>query len=128
MIVTGLPEGNPYWGAFGRVLFNLSVWWQGPMTLDELLADLSFPRWVAFAWNADPFPVSRFVQNFTVSDLPEDVAAAYVRVGDICRSLRKDEEAHRAYKEALRIFAQLLKESPDDARRDADRSRTGNAE
>ncbi len=74
---TGLPEGNPYWGAFGRALFNLSVWWEGPMTLDELLADLSFPRWVAFAWNADPFPVSRFVQDFTVSDLPEDVAAAY---------------------------------------------------
>ena len=51
---TGLPEGNPYWGPFGRALFNLSVWWEGPMTLDELLADLSFPRWVAFAWNADP--------------------------------------------------------------------------
>jgi haloalkane dehalogenase len=74
---TDLPDANPYLAPFQYALFNLMVWWVGPLTQEELQAELSFPRWVSFAWNADPFPVSGIIQGMTTSELSAGVIAAY---------------------------------------------------
>ena len=49
------PVANP--------LVQLIVWWLGPQTTEELQANFSFPRWIAYAYHSDDLDVA-FVMDF----------------------------------------------------------------
>jgi haloalkane dehalogenase len=59
---TGMPAASGFQGWIGYPLFKLLVWWQGEMTLDELRADLTFPRWVAYSYYADELPIGEIMR------------------------------------------------------------------
>lgn len=48
---TGLPAAGGLRGWLGYPLFKLAVWWEGAVTLEELRADTTFVRWVAYSHN-----------------------------------------------------------------------------
>ncbi|MAG31941.1 MAG: haloalkane dehalogenase [Deltaproteobacteria bacterium] len=54
---TALPSASGLGGAMGYPFFKALVWWLAPVTLDELRADLSFPRWVAYSQHVEDLPV-----------------------------------------------------------------------
>ena len=71
---TGLPSAQGLQGWIGYPLFKLAVWWEGPMTFEELRQDITFPRWVAY--------------NYYVDDLP---------IGDLMTTMGGESEVHHAY-------------------------------
>jgi len=71
---TGLPDADGFFGMFGYTLFKLSVWWQGPLTFEELQSELTFPRWVAYNHYIDDLPVGQLMDYMGAS---ETVVAAY---------------------------------------------------
>lgn len=73
---TGLPSAEGINGWLGYTLFKLSVWWQGPVTLDELREETTFPRWVAYSHNVEDLPVAEIMGFMGVSADPE-MARAY---------------------------------------------------
>jgi len=54
---TALPAAGGLGGMLGYPLFKAAVWWLGPLTLEELQADISFPRWVAYSYHVEDLPV-----------------------------------------------------------------------
>ena len=54
---TALPSAGGVAGAMGYPLFKALVWWLGPVTAEELQADLTFPRWVAYSQHVEDLPV-----------------------------------------------------------------------
>ncbi len=58
---TGLPGADGIGGMVGYPLFRLAVWWQGPITLQELQNEVSFLRWVAYNHNVDDMPVGELM-------------------------------------------------------------------
>jgi haloalkane dehalogenase len=71
---TGLPAASGIGGWIGYPLFKLAVWWEGGMTLDELAADLTFPRWVAYSYHVDELSVGDLMRFMGAED---DVVEAY---------------------------------------------------
>jgi haloalkane dehalogenase len=58
---TGLPSASGVMGWIGYAMFKLAVWWQGEMTLEELQAEVSFPRWVAYSYYVDDLPIGQLM-------------------------------------------------------------------
>lgn len=58
---TGLPSADGLAGMVGYPMFKLAVWWEGPITLEELQSDVSFTRWVAYNHNVEDFPVGELM-------------------------------------------------------------------
>ncbi len=54
---TGLPAAAGLGGWLGYPFFRTLVWWLGDLSMAELRADLSFPRWVAYSYHVDDLPV-----------------------------------------------------------------------
>ncbi|MCB1686628.1 MAG: haloalkane dehalogenase [Pseudomonadales bacterium] len=73
---TGLPAAEGLQGWFGYTLFKLTVWWQGALTLDELRANLTFPRWVAYSHNVEDLPVGELM-DFMGSQGGSEISRAY---------------------------------------------------
>jgi len=71
---TGLPAADGIQGWIGYPLFKAAVWWQGPVTLDELRAEVTFPRWVAYSHYIDDLPVGDLMKFMGAND---SVIAAY---------------------------------------------------
>ena len=71
---TGMPASDGIRGWIGYPLFKLLVWWQGALTLEELAAELTFPRWVAFSYYIDELPIGDIMKFMGASD---EVVAAY---------------------------------------------------
>ena len=71
---TGLPAADGLRGFFGYPLFKLAVWWEGALTLEELQAEVTFARWVAYSYHIDDLPIGRLMSFMGAS---EDVRAAY---------------------------------------------------
>jgi len=71
---TGLPSASGMRGWIGYPLFKLAVWWEGPMTLEDLQTDITFPRWVAYNYHVDDLPVGRIM---SLMGADEGVVAAY---------------------------------------------------
>lgn len=71
---TGLPAASGLQGWIGYPLFKLAVWWEGPMTLEELQDDVTFPRWVAYNYHVDDLPIGELM-SFMGGD--EGLRAAY---------------------------------------------------
>jgi haloalkane dehalogenase len=71
---TGLPAAGGLRGWLGYSLFKLMVWWEGKMTLEELQAEITFPRWVAYSYYIDDLPIGQLM-DFMGGD--PDVATAY---------------------------------------------------
>ena len=58
---TALPSASGLQGWIAYPLFKLAVWWEGEMTLEELAADLTFPRWVAYSYHVPDLPIGRIM-------------------------------------------------------------------
>jgi len=71
---TGMPAASGVQGWIGYPLFKLAVWWEGEVTLEELQADLTFPRWVAYSYTVDELPIGE-IMGFMGADAA--VTAAY---------------------------------------------------
>lgn len=71
---TALPAASGLQGLLGYPLFKLAVWWTGPITLEELREETTFPRWVAYSYHIDELPIGELMA-FMGGD--ESVAAAY---------------------------------------------------
>ena len=71
---TGLPAAGGIQGWIAYPLFKLAVWWEGAMTMEELAADLTFPRWVAYSYHVDDLPIGRLMSFLGGS---QGVVAAY---------------------------------------------------
>ncbi len=71
---TGLPAASGIQGWIGYALFKLAVWREGALTMQELQAELTFPRWVAYSYHVDELPIGELMQ-FMGGD--RDVTAAY---------------------------------------------------
>ncbi|MEQ8860836.1 MAG: haloalkane dehalogenase [Pseudomonadales bacterium] len=71
---TGLPAASGLQGYLGYPLFKLAVWWTGPITLEDLRAETTFPRWVAYSYHVDELPIGELLR-FMGGD--EAVGAAY---------------------------------------------------
>ena len=71
---TGLPAASGVQAWVGYPLFKLAVWWEGALTFEELQAQLTFPRWVAYSYHVEDLPVGRIMSFLGGS---EGVRAAY---------------------------------------------------
>ena len=71
---TGLPAATGFGAWIAYPLFKLAVWWEGALTLEELQANLTFPRWVAYSYHVEDLPVGRLMSFLGGS---ESVRAAY---------------------------------------------------
>ena len=58
---TGLPSATGFQGWIAYTIFKLAVWWEGAMTLEELAANLTFPRWVAYSYHVEDLPIGRIM-------------------------------------------------------------------
>ncbi len=74
---TALPSAGGVGGAVGYPAFKALIWWLGPISMEELKTDITFPRWVAYSQN--------------VADLP---------IGDVMAMLIGEQEDRRAGYEA----------------------------
>ena len=54
---TAFPGASGFAGMIGYPLFKAWVWWLGPVTPEELRADLSFPRWAAYSQHVEDLPI-----------------------------------------------------------------------
>jgi haloalkane dehalogenase len=73
---TGLPAAEGLQGWIGYPLFKLNVWWTGPITLEELRGDVTFPRWVAYSHHVDDLPIGELMA-FMGAENPEELTRAY---------------------------------------------------
>ena len=71
---TGLPAADGLQSFLAYPLFKLAVWWEGALTFEELRADLTFPRWVAYSYHVEDLPIGRIMSFLGGS---EGVQAAY---------------------------------------------------
>jgi haloalkane dehalogenase len=58
---TGMPAASGIQGWLGYALFKFAVWRQGAVTLEELKAELTFPRWVAYSYYVEELPVGELM-------------------------------------------------------------------
>jgi len=91
---TGLPAASGMQGWIGYPLFKLAVWWEGPMTMDELREDITFPRWVAY--------------NYHVEDLPIGELMAFMGGDDSLRAAYEAPFPEQRYKAATQIMPYLV--------------------
>lgn len=71
---TGLPSAEGIQGWIGYPMFKAAVWWTGAITFEELQAEVTFPRWVAYSHYADELPVGNLMKFMGAN---EDIVAAY---------------------------------------------------
>ncbi len=71
---TGMPAASGIQGWIGYPMFKLAVWWAGEVTLEELRAEVTFPRWVAYSYGVDELPIDE-IMSFMGAD--SAVVAAY---------------------------------------------------
>lgn len=71
---TALPAADGLRGFFAYPLFKLAVWWEGALTLEELQADVTFPRWVAYSYHVEDLPIGQLMSFMGAS---EGVRTAY---------------------------------------------------
>ncbi len=71
---TALPSASGVQGWIGYPLFKLAVWREGAMTFEELQANITFPRWVAYSYHVEELPIGN-VMSFLGGG--ESVRAAY---------------------------------------------------
>lgn len=72
---TALPSAGGVGGAVGDPLFKALIWWLGPITLEELQTDLTFPRWVAYSQNVPDLPIGDVMVVLSGGD--EDLRVGY---------------------------------------------------
>ena len=58
---TAMPSASGLQGWLGYPLFKLAVWWEGAVTLEELQANLTFPRWVAYSYHVEDLPIGQIM-------------------------------------------------------------------
>ena len=71
---TALPAADGLRGFFAYPLFKLAVWREGALTLEELQAEVTFPRWVAYSYHVEDLPIGRLMSFMGASD---EVRTAY---------------------------------------------------
>ena len=59
---TALPSAGPVAATIGYGVFKGLVWWLGPLTLEEVQADISFPRWVAYSHHVEDLPLAAVME------------------------------------------------------------------
>ena len=91
---TGMPAASGIQGWIGYPLFKLAVWWEGPMTMEELQSNLTFPRWVAY--------------NYHVEDLPVGEIMSFMGGNDIARAAYEAPFPEQRYKAATQIMPYLV--------------------
>ncbi len=104
---TGLPAASGFSGWIGYPLFKLAVWWEGPMTFEELVENVTFPRWVAYNYYVEDLPIGRLMTRMGGDDgvkaayeapFPEQryKAAAQIMPYLVPSQLRENEEVWRS--------------------------------
>ena len=73
---TGLPSAEGWQGWIGYPMFRLAVWWEGPMTMEELQAEVTFPRWVAYSHYVEDLPIGQLM-TFMGAEQSGSIARAY---------------------------------------------------
>lgn len=71
---TAMPAASGIRGWVGYPLFKLAVWWEGALTMEDLQANLTFPRWVAYSYHVEDLPIGQLMSFMGGS---EGVRAAY---------------------------------------------------
>ncbi|MCY3810696.1 MAG: haloalkane dehalogenase [Gammaproteobacteria bacterium] len=71
---TGLPAADGVQGWVGYTMFKLAVWWEGALTLEQLRAEVTFPRWVAYSYHVEDLPIGRLMSFMGAN---ERVVSAY---------------------------------------------------
>ncbi len=73
---TGLVAASGLRAWLGYPLVKLRVWWEGPLTIEELRADRSFIRWIAYSYYGNDLAVGQIMQFIGgISD--DEVIRAY---------------------------------------------------
>ncbi|MDG2305666.1 MAG: haloalkane dehalogenase [Candidatus Binatia bacterium] len=72
---TALVSAGGVAGAVGYPLFKALIWWLGPITLEELQTDITFPRWVAYSQNVPDLPIGDVM--VMLNDGEEHLRTAY---------------------------------------------------
>ena len=101
---TALPSATGFQGWIAYTIFRLAVWWEGEMTLEELAANLTFPRWVAYSYHVEDLPIGRIMgflggtqgaADAYVAPFPDQryKAAAQIMPYLVPSQLRENEEA-----------------------------------
>jgi len=73
---TSLPSATGLGAAIGPSLFEARVWWLGPITAEELAAELSFPRWVAYSQNVSELDVGEAIVLLGGPEAPREAYEA----------------------------------------------------
>ena len=63
-----MPSASGIGGWIGYPLFKLAVWWEGDITLEELTAEVTFPRWVAYSYHVDELPIGDIMSFMGAKD------------------------------------------------------------
>ncbi|MFT7653505.1 MAG: haloalkane dehalogenase [Limisphaerales bacterium] len=71
---TGMPAASGFQGWIGYTMFKLAVWWEGDVALEDLMAELTFPRWVAYSYYVEELPVGEVMRFMGAND---EVVDAY---------------------------------------------------
>jgi haloalkane dehalogenase len=74
---TALPSAGVVGGTVFYPLFKALVWWLGPVTLEELQADITFPRWVAYSFHVEDLPVGEVMALLGGEQLREGYEAPF---------------------------------------------------
>ncbi|MEM9257691.1 MAG: haloalkane dehalogenase [Pseudomonadota bacterium] len=77
---TGLPSASGITALLGEPIFKLLAWWEKPVTIDELLEDPSFARWVAYAYYGEDLSVAavmKFLGNVEDPEVIQGYDAPY---------------------------------------------------
>ena len=73
---TGLISAEGIRAAIGYPLLKLAVWWQGPMTFDEMVERENFTSWIAYAYYGTDLAVGRLMRQMgKITDA--DIIAGY---------------------------------------------------
>ena len=72
---TALPAAGGLAGTVGYPAFKALVWWLGPISLEELKTELTFPRWVAYSQSVADLPIGDVMELLSGGD--EDLRVGY---------------------------------------------------
>ena len=73
---TGLPDADGLRAFIAERLFRLLAWWENPVTIDELINDPAFPKWVAYSYYGDDLSVAK-VMSFLGNISDPEIVAGY---------------------------------------------------
>ncbi len=59
---TGLPAASGIMASVAEPAFKFLAWWEKPVTIEELIADPAFPRWVAYAYYGEDMSVGKVME------------------------------------------------------------------